>query len=331
MKKVKMGIIAPGKIAGSMARTMEQMNQVERYAVASRNIERASAFAKKYGFQHAYGSYEEMLQDPELELVYIASPHSHHYEHIKLCLNHGKHVLCEKSFTVNTKQAEEVLQLAKEKELLVTEAMWVRYMPMARTLQEIIQSGILGEIVGVNANLCYDIEDKTRIMDPTLAGGALLDVGVYTLTFASLVMGNKIEQIHAAAIKSDTGVDLQTNITLCYEGNKMASLLCGTRAISDRMGMVYGKNGYVIVQNINNFERIDVYDINRTLIHSYECPTQITGYEYQVEACVEAIQNGWLECPQMPHEETMAIMKQMDEIRNILGIHLIGDEEFSPK
>lgn len=319
-KPVKMAVLATGRIAGMMATTISEMDCVACYAVASRNLEKAEQFAKEYGFEKAYGSYEEMVQDAEVELVYVASPHSHHYEHIKLCLEHGKHVLCEKSFTVNEAQAREVFALAKEKNLLLTEAMWVRYMPMAKTLQEVIASGVIGKVSTVTANLYYLIDGKERIQSPELAGGALLDVGVYTLTFASIVMGDEIERIQAAAVKTESGVDAQNSIAIFYKDGRMALLCCGIMSLSDRKGMIYGSEGYIIVENINNFEEIKVYNTERELIAAYPCPPQITGYEYQVEACVEAIRSGQSQCPQMPHAQSVEIMRQMDEVRRQTGV-----------
>lgn len=320
MKKIKMAVMAVGNIAHAMASTMQQLDCIESYAVASREYQKASSFAKQYSFVKAYGSYEEMLADPEIELVYIASPHSHHFEHIKMCLEHGKHVLCEKAFTVNARQAEEVFAMAYERRLLLAEAMWVRYMPMVETLKEVIQSGVVGEISTLTANLHYEIDGVPRIQKPELAGGALLDVGVYTLTFASICFGNEIKTIHAAAVKTETGVDSQTAVTLCYQDGKMAVLNSGTMAISDRLGVIYGRDGYIAVENINNFQKIDVYSKERQLIQTYCCPKQISGYEYQVQACAKAIREGKNICPQMPPEQSVAIMKQMDEIRCQLGI-----------
>lgn len=315
MSRIKMAILTAGNIAGVMADTIRHMDSVEMYAVGARDLGKATEFADTYGFQKAYGSYEELVADEEVQLVYVASPHSHHFEHVKLCLNHGKHVLCEKAFTTNAKQAAELFALAKEKKLLLTEAMWVQYMPMKQTLQEIIASGIVGELSTVTANLYYVIDEVKRILDPALAGGALLDVGVYTLTFASIVFGNEIERIQATSLMTQTGVDAQTNVVLCYKDGKMAVLNSGIMSISDRAGIIYGRKGYIVVENVNNFEQISVYNLDRELVQSVQCPKQISGYEYEVQACVEAIENGWIEHPNMPHAQTITIMEWMDTVR----------------
>jgi predicted dehydrogenase len=320
MRKMKMGILAAGGIARIMAQTVREMNSVELYAVAARDKQRAEEFSKEFEFKKAYGSYQELAEDSNVDFIYIASPHSSHYEHIKLCLDHGKHVICEKAFTANTAQAEEVIKLAEEKNLLLTEAMWVRYMPMAKTLKEVIASGVIGEISTVIANLFYVIDGNERIYEPKLAGGALLDVGVYALTFASIVLGDEVETIQSSAIKFETGVDSQSSVIMTYKSGQMAVCTSGTGALSDRMGTIYGRKGYIIVENINNFESISVYDLNRKLIEKYDCPKQITGYEYEIEACMDAIEKGMKECPDMPHSQTITIMSLMDEIREQLNI-----------
>lgn len=320
MEQLKIGIMGAGSIASVLANTMIQMPQVKLHGVASRSQEKADTFAARFSIEKAYGSYEKMAEDPEIQLIYIATPHSEHYSNAKLCLNHGKHVLCEKSFAANFTQAEEMIHLAKEKNLLITEAMWVRYMPMAETLRNVLTSGVIGEPMALTANLCYPITERPRIMKPELAGGALLDVGVYTLTFASLVFGDDVSEIHSSVIKTDTGVDAQNSMTLCYPGGKMAVLNSSIRVLSDRQGIVYGSRGFFVVENINNFNSIKVYDSKRTLIETHLRPEQISGYEYQIEDSVAAIRNGCTECSKMPHKTTLNIMKVMDELRRQWGI-----------
>ena len=320
MEPLRIGIIGTGNIASVLANTMVRMPQVTIYGAASRNLEKAKEFAARFSVKKAYGSYEELVEDPEIQLVYIATPHSEHYNNVKLCLEHGKHVLCEKSFAANHEQAEEMIALAEEKKLMITEAMWVRYMPMAETLRKVLDSGIIGEPMTLTANLCYLVSDKPRLVKPELAGGALLDVGVYTLSFASLVFGDEVSEINSTVIKTDTGVDAQNSMTLCYPGGKMAVLNSSLRVLSDRQGIIYGTKGFLVVENINNFESIRVYDANRQLVETHVRPEQISGYEYQIEASRTAINSGWTECPQMPHKTTLSVMKVMDELRRQWGI-----------
>lgn len=172
MDTVKIGIIGTGWIAEKMAITLEGMEGVEAYAVASRQLQTACDFADRWGFTRAYGSYEEMLDDEEVELVYIATPHSYHFEHARMSLLKGKAVLCEKAFTANARQAEELLNLAKEKELFITEAIWTRYMPLSQTINDLVNGGIIGRPMTLSANLGYPIGNRERLHQPALAGGS---------------------------------------------------------------------------------------------------------------------------------------------------------------
>jgi len=317
---MNIGILGAGSIARQMAYTISKMDNAINYAIASRDYKKSQEFAKEFRVIKAYGSYEEMIKDPEVELVYIATPHSLHYEHAKLCLNNGKHVLCEKAFTINEKQAEELFEIAKEKNLFITEAIWTRYMPMRKTLDDILESDVIGELHSLTANLGYRINNVPRLVDPNFAGGSLLDVGVYTLNFASMVFGNNIKDISSTVIKTDTGVDAQNSITLYYENNRMAILHSTMMSRTDRRGIIYGSKGYIEVENINNCEGIKIYSLDGNLIDEYKTPKQITGYEYEVEASIKAIKNGELECIEMPHSETLIIMRLMDKLRNNWGI-----------
>ena len=190
LKQKRIAIMGAGNIAGIMAKTIKKMKHVKCYAIASRDLGRAKEFAKKYGVKKAYGSYEEMVQDSKIDLVYIATPHSEHYQNMKLCIEYGKPVLCEKAFTANAEQAEEVFRLAKEKGVFVTEAIWTRYMPFLSSIRGILSSGIIGTPSMLTCNLGYHLVHVPRMMQPELAGGALLDLGVYTLNFASMLFGD---------------------------------------------------------------------------------------------------------------------------------------------
>lgn len=320
LKKFNIGIMGAGNIAGVMAETVKKMKHAKLYAVASREQVKADVFAGKYGCKKAYGSYEDLVKDKKVDLIYIATPHSEHYENAKLCIENGKPVLCEKAFTANAKQAQEIIDLAREKGVLIAEAIWVRYMPMLTTIRQVIGSGVIGEPKMLTANLGYVINHVQRLKDPALAGGALLDVGVYTLNFAAMMFGHNIEKIDASCTYTDTGVDEQESITIHYRDGKVAVLNSSMLALSDRKGIIYGTKGYAIVENINNFESIAVYDSSYKQVAFYKRPKQISGYEYEVEACMKALKAGELECPEMPHSETIRMMKMMDEIRAGWGI-----------
>lgn len=317
---MKVGIIGLGKIAGVMANTLRQMEGVECYGAASRSLEKAESFAKEYGFTKAFGSYEELVQDEEVGLIYIATPHSHHYENMKLCIEHGKPILCEKAFTINAKQARAILALAKEKGVFVAEAIWTRYIPMRAKLDEIIASEVVGKAHMMTANLGYIILQKDRIAKPELAGGALLDVGVYPLNFAAMAFGTDLKSISSIAVLTESGVDAQNSMTLTYHDGKMAVLNSSAVGFSDRKSIIYCEKGFIEAHNVNNCEKICVYNLNREMISSYDAPEQISGYEYEVEASIRAIEAGQIECEEMPHEETIRMMEWMDTLRGQWGM-----------
>lgn len=312
---MKIGILGAGRIAVTLAETMNKMPEVECYGVASRDLEKAKVFAKEHGFQHAFGSYEGMLADEEVELIYIATPHSHHYRHMKMCLDAGKHILCEKSFTVNEKQAEEIFRIAKEKKLLVTEAIWTRYMPSRKIINDLLDEKVVGDVRKMTANLNYPLLDKERIVKPELAGGALLDVGIYPLNFAYMHFGDKVDRIFSAAQMTEAGVDGENGMILLYEDGRMAVLNSGIHGKSDSEGVFYGTFGCMVVENINNPESIKIYNTDRILIREIEVPEQISGYEYEITETISCIKEGKLECPSMPHAETLKMMQVMDNLR----------------
>lgn len=322
---MKLGILGAGNIARKMAATVNEMEHVEAHAVASRDIQKAREFAQKWNVRKAYGSYEEMLNDPEIDLVYVCTPHALHFEHMMMCLEKGKHVLCEKSFTMNANQARKVLAYGKEKKLLVAEAIWTRYLPMRLVLDQILERRVIGEPHALTANLCYPIKGVKRLTDPALAGGALLDVGVYPINFAMMVFGNEIETIESSCIKTDSGVDESNSITLTFKGDKMAVLHSSMVSTSDRRGSIFGSRGFIEFLNINNCEGINVYDRDYNLVETYKPFKFITGFEHQVEACRKAIEEGELECKQMPHSEIIKVMEVMDTLRSQWGIRFPGE------
>ena len=317
---MNIAFIGAGRIANTLASTMARMEDVNLYAVATRDLSRAQAFAAQYGFDKAYGSYEEMLCDPQVELVYIATPHSHHHSHMKLCIEHGKNVLCEKAFTLNAAQAREVAALAKEKGVYVAEAIWTRYMPSRRIINEVLASGIVGSITTLTCNLSYPVTYKERIVRPELAGGALLDVGIYGLNFALMHFGDDIVRTDSSVRFTDTGVDAQETITLHYADGKMAVITAGVLARGDRKGIFYGEKGYIIVENINNPQSISVFDLTDTLIRRIEVPAQISGYEYEIREAMSRIRAGETESASMPLDTSIAVMERMDALRRDWGL-----------
>ncbi|WEV69716.1 Gfo/Idh/MocA family oxidoreductase [Bifidobacterium sp. ESL0775] len=330
--KVNVAILGAGGIAKSMANTLVEMagdsrysSLIEPYAVAARDADRAADFAEKYGFDVSYGSYDELLADPKVDLVYIATPHALHAEQGIACLKAGKNILVEKSFTANTAQAQQLLDVAEESGLLCTEAIWTRYMPSRGIVDDLIKSGEIGEVQAATANLCYPTTHKARMTDPAMAGGALLDVGVYPLNFFDMALGadtsdRKISDIETSMVPYETGVDATDSITLRYDDGVMATATASMMCASDRSGAIWGTKGYMVCQNINNIEGVDLYDLDHKLTRHVDIPAQLTGYEYEVAASANAILDGKTECGEMPHADTLRIMKLMDQIRGKWGL-----------
>ncbi len=325
---VRFGILGAGDIAHAMANTLSHMKEAQAYAIASRNPEKAKQFQQQYGIEQAYGSYEKMTQDPLVDIVYIATPHAFHFEQAKMCLNYGKHVLCEKAFTANAKQAQQLITLAKEKGLFLGEAMWTRFMPLVKKMKSLLEQHIIGDVVCMTANLNFPMMQKERLIKPELAGGALLDVGIYPLTMASMVMGNDIQEVRASAVLTGQGMDLQGQYTLIYPDGKMADLNAGMQAFSDGNAVLYGTKGQMLIEGTNCPRGIQVFDSswNRILdiraqdVADYEAKEPLTGYEYEVRACVQAIEKNALEFEEMPLSLTLQMMRLMDEIRKQMGV-----------
>lgn len=320
-KTFKIGIIGAGWIADKMAKTVAPLTDIENYAVASRDFAKANAFAKTRGFARAYGSYQELVDDPEVDLVYIATPHSHHFEHACLALEAGKPVLCEKAFTANARQADELLNLAHRKGIFITEAIWPRYMPLALKVKSLLDAGTIGKPVQLSATLCYPMMHKERILRPELCGGALLDVGVYCLHFARMYFGGDIERTSSSCLLTDTGMDSYNSMTLYYRDGRVAQLQSSALSRDNRQGIITGTKGYMVIDNVNSPEGIHIYDLDYQLREEYFSPKeQITGYEYEVLASRDAISQGLLESPFISHQETLEVMKMMDAFRAEWGV-----------
>ena len=317
---MKIGILGAGGISHSVVPAMIALPESECYDVASRSLEISAAFAEQYGFQKAYDSYEEMVKDPEVELVYVATPHSHHFEHMMLCLEHGKAVLCEKAFTMNAAQARKVMEYSREHGIFAAEAIWPRYMPSRKMIADVIASGVIGKVNTLTANLSYVIHQVPRIMEPALAGGALLDIGVYGINFALMHFGTDIERVESSVKMTSTGVDGMETITIFYRDGRMAVLTHSIYARSDRKGIIHGDKGYIVVENINNPQSVSVYDLEDRQLAHYDAPKQINGYEYQFAECVQAMEAGRTESWSMPLEDSVYVMEFMDALRKNWGL-----------
>lgn len=315
MEKFKVGIIGAGHIAEKMAYTLGKMDSAQAYAIASRDLDKARKFAQAFGVEKAYGSYEELADDPQVQLIYVATPHSLHFPHVKMCLGKGKPVLCEKSFMLDRKEAEEVVAISRDKGVFLAEAIWTRYMPFRSTIKDLIDSGKIGKPMMITAHLGYPVAGKERIIRPELGGGALLDLGVYVINFALMMFGDGFSGMTAHCTKSETGVDLQDSITFTWPDGKMAVLEATATCASERQAIIGGDKGYVVLDNINNPLKAEIFSSDHNLIGTLHAPQQITGFEYQVQACIDAIGQGRIETDSMPHEETVKVMDIMDRIR----------------
>ena len=316
---LRVGIIGAGWIAEKAAITLNGLTQCEAYAIASRTLEKAQAFAAEWQMPKAYGSYTELINDPDVDLVYVATPHSHHYDVTKEALMADKPCLVEKAFMANYRQAKEIIDLAHARKVFLAEAIWTRYQPVVKMMRELIASRI-GTPRLVTATLGYSMGEKPRIMRPDLCGGALLDLGVYALNFVRMFFEADIVSIDSQCVKSVTGMDLTNAITLVLSDGVLCNLQTSAACVGDNIGVVAGTEGNLIIDNINNPQKITVNGPDRTYIETIPVPQQITGYEYQFLACREALAEGLLEPREMPHEETLYIMQLMDDLRRKWGV-----------
>ena len=321
MSKYNIAILGAGHIANAMAEALNGLKEkVNCYAVASRTKSKAEDFANRWGFEHTYGSYEELVNDPNVDLIYIATPHSHHYEHAKLCVEHGKPVLVEKAFTANAIQTEELIALAEERKVFIAEAMWTRYIPARKIVEDILRSGVLGEITHLEADFSIPLTHIERLREPELAGGALLDLGVYALTFSSMYFGDGFAKMETTCEKYETGVDATSKTTYTFPNGKKSIMKTSFVSGPKNEGEIFGSKGSLYVRELNNYKQITRRDVDGNDVEDYPIPEQINGYEYEVLACIKALEQGKLECDEMPHQETLEIMRQMDALRKEWGV-----------
>ena len=323
---MRVGIIGAGWIAEKAAITLNGLADCEAYAIASRSKEKAEAFAEKWKMRKAYGSYSELIADPSVDLVYVATPHSHHYDVTREALMAGKPCLVEKAFMANYRQAKEIVTLARERKVFLAEAIWTRYQPVVAMMRELIGSRI-GTPKLLTATLGYSMGDKPRIMRADLCGGALLDLGVYALNFVRMFFDADILRITSQCVKSQTGMDLTNAMTLMLSNGVLCNLQSSAACVGDNIGVIAGTDGNLIIDNINNPQKITVNGPDRTYIETIPVPQQITGYEYQFVACRQALIDGLLEPKEMPLKETLYIMQLMDSLRKDWDVRYPMDEE----
>lgn len=314
MIEFKVGILGAGKIAGVIADTLNKLDAFCPYAIASRDIDRANEFGDTYNIEKRYGSYEELVNDPDVELIYIATPHSHHAEQAKMCINAGKPVLVEKAFTADMESAIEVMKLSEDKNVFCGEAMWIRFLPMYLRLIDIIEKGTIGKVNTITCSLGYDLRKKERVIKPELAGGAMLDLGVYPINLFTMIYNAPPASIGTSCVKLDTGVDAQEILQFNYKNGGSAHAFVTMMFKADNNAVIYGDKGYIEVKNINNPEEIIVYDREKAIADIKPPEKQISGYEYEFIAARDAIITGKFETALMPHKDTINIMTLMDNL-----------------
>lgn len=328
--KVQWGVLAPSGIAGRFVPDLKQVKGAEVVAVASREAKRAAAFAKNHGIAKSYGSYLELVKNPDIDVVYISSVHTHHYAHAKLALEHGKGVLLEKPFTINYRQAAELVELARKNKLFLMEAMWTRCYPLLLEMAEVVKRGDIGDVTMVRASLGpIGLPRGFRALDPNLGGGALLECGVYPLNFAYHILG-KPERFEAWAHFTPKGIDDAMSIILGYKDGVTAtlatSILEGLWSGLTSSAFISGTKGWIDVPT-------DVFAPNKFTLWrddggealTREVPAIGNGYSYEAEEATAAVAAGKTESKLVPLDDTLELMRLMDAIRAQVGLRYAED------
>jgi predicted dehydrogenase len=291
------------------------------HAVASRNADRSKAFAQEFHAARAYDSYEALVSDPEIDAVYVATPHRFHCENAMLCLDADKPVLCEKPLTVNAAQAKDLVEKARTKGLFLMEGLWTRYFPIYHQVRQWLDRGEIGQVRLLTSTFGYetprDLQD--RLLNPDLAGGALLDIGVYNIAISQWVYGKNPQSFTAQSYLGETGVDELTTVNLHYDDGAASQFTCSFRVQTTNDFWIYGTEGHIrIHQMFWDTTRATLVASGREL--TVTRPFRGTGFEYEIEEAVRCIRQGKLESPAMPHAHTLANMELMDGIRAQIGL-----------
>jgi predicted dehydrogenase len=329
-RKIRWGILGCGNIANKFAADLKWIDDAELVAVASRNHQRANELATKEGVRFAFDSYEALVSCPEVDVIYIATPHGLHHEHALLCLNHKKSVLCEKAFALNSSQATEMIEAARKNGVFIMEAFWTKFIPQFQKVLSLVNSNALGEVKVVQADFGFDATPRftQRIYDPALGGGALLDVGIYPVFLAITLLGRPTE-IVASMKPFPSGVDQQVAMVLKFASGALANLSATFEAATPVEATIVGKEGYIKMTNrfysatanvemIKNGVHVDIGPIHREV-----------GYGYQFEArhVGECLRQNLLQSPIMRHEDTLLLIETLDRIRISCGIHYPADDK----
>lgn len=328
MSRVRWGILGAGSIAGRFAEALASLPEAETLAVGSRSQDTADRFAKAHGFSRAYPGYEKLAADPDVDVVYVATPHPFHAGNAELCLRAGKAVLCEKPFTVNAAEARRLVGLARKRDLFLMEGMWTRFFPLMGRLRRMLSDGTLGEprMLVVDFGFRAEMDPASRLFDPKLGGGAMLDVGVYCVSFASMVLGRPVRGTGLSHL-GETGVDEQFAAALEHGEGRLSAITAGTRTASPHEATILGTEGYARVHS--PWWQPDAMTISRPR-HKDEVvrePAEKNGFRYEAAEVMRCLGAGERESPIMPLDETVAVMETMDEIRAAWGLRYPGEKE----
>ena len=320
MKSFNWGILGPGGIARAFARDLQLLEGHSLAAVSSRTLSNAQDFAHTFGGT-AYGSYQELVSDPNVDAVYVATPHPAHKENVVLALNAGKHVLCEKPFSVNAAEAQEMIETAQNNHVALMEAMWSRFLPHYAQVRHIIASGVLGQILTIHADHGQRLADQNipRLVQPELAGGALLDLGIYPVSFAHMILGNPTS-ITARGVMTDQGVDAQTSMIFDYDNGAQAILNTTMIEQTPCRAMVAGVNGWLEIDRVfytPTTMRVTLYDGSVT---NYPNTYSGNGLREQAEVFKQLVLSGEQQSNLLTWKDSLDIMNTLDTVRDQIGL-----------
>lgn len=314
-KKIRWGIVGTGEIAKKFAAGLTVLHDSELVAVASRSRKTADAFGDSFHVKKRYGNYEGLVQDPDVDVVYIATPHSFHKENTLMCLRAGKPVLCEKPFAINAEEATEMVRLARERRIFLMEAMWTRFLPLMLKIREMIASETIGEVRMLMADFGYRSDDlKNWIFNPNFGGGGLLDVGIYPLSLSHLIFGIP-NQIKSLSHQGETGVDEQSAVLLGYEGGRIALIASAIRTETPHVAYLLGTKGRIYIHSPWWKPQTVTLSVNGRPDEVLQIPFEGNGYNYEAAEVARCLREGETESQTMPLDETLSIMKTMDTIR----------------
>ncbi|SOD88359.1 Gfo/Idh/MocA family protein [Spirosoma fluviale] len=315
------GILGPGRIAHKFAQDLLTLPDAQLYAVASTNLQRAQEFASQYNAPHALGSYEELLSLPDLDVVYVATPHTKHHENVLMLLNGKIPVLGEKPFAMNGEQVREMVDLAREKGIFLMEALWSRFMPGVVKALELVQSGAIGKVVSVKADFGFKapFSPEGRLFDKALGGGSLLDIGIYPLFFSYLMLG-KPQTIKASAIFGSTGADEQCGMVLTYADGQIALLDSTLQAKTDCVGLIQGETGQIRVHGRFHETMAISLEPAEEQPTVFNFPRTTHGYDYEAAHVMQCLAEGKTESPLWSLDDSLNLMELLDAVRAEAGI-----------